>query len=319
MTWSWPGANKPPASERSLNSPRQTGSKTVLLTGASGFVGRYAYAALSEAGYAVGGLGAGQAPEWYPPHAAWYCVDLRDPASVKSVPVEWSAVLHLAGDSLPSAMKSPPAALSNAAMTMNLLGHVRPDRFIFVSSCHVYAPGGAAKRETDTVAPQGIYGLSKHLAEQVSLHHPFGFETVIARPFNHVGPGMRPELMVPQLFKRLLDKDAGSGPVEMLGQNSIRDFLDVRDIVAAYVKLITTPSLDHQIYNVCSGVPLTIGAFVEAALEAMGVDRAVTFGSGNSSDDTQVLTGDATRLKATTGWQPRFKLPESIQSILDAQ
>lgn len=289
----------------------------ILVTGASGFVGRHAVDMLRTRGCSVTATGTGPRPDWLDSAIAWQTVDLFDPDQVARLPRAFAGVLHLAGDTVPSQMHTMAVCVRNADMVARLLDHLAPTRFMLVSSCHVYAPGAAPKTEASAVAPAGLYGLSKHLAEQLTLLNPRGHQPVVMRPFNHIGAGMRPELMIPQLLARIRAGRDSAQPLTMHGQDSVRDFLDVRDIVAAYVAVLLADRIDHAVYNVCSGAPVRISQLVGLAQSLVGSARPVVFGQAQSGDDTDVLVGDPARLKAT-GWQPRHGLRDSLAVCLAA-
>ncbi len=102
----------------------------------------------------------------------------------------------------------------------------------------------------------------------------------------------------------------------MLGQDSVRDFVDVRDVVSAYRCLIDA-SLDEQIFNVCTGRPTAISTVVQTALDIIGLDREIHFAEQVvSGDDTSFLVGDATRLREATGWESRIELSDSIADMM---
>jgi GDP-4-dehydro-6-deoxy-D-mannose reductase len=285
---------------------------SILITGADGFVGKNAVSAFQQAGFEVHGLTLAEIVPDAPQGLIWHRGNLLAPDSLAALPKKWDAVLHLAGDTVPSLMQSSEAIFRNAQMTLNLLNAVEPTRFLLVSSCHVYAPGAQAKKESDAIIPQGNYGLSKHLAEQVMLARRTQHHVYIARPFNHLGVGMRPELMVPQLMARLQALKLNQEPLVMHGADSIRDFIDVRDIVAAYVAILTSDSPSGSIFNICSGVPTKISEFAGMAMAAFGISRAIQFGQSNSKDDTDILIGDPSFAQTALNWKPRYTIMDSI-------
>jgi GDP-4-dehydro-6-deoxy-D-mannose reductase len=186
----------------------------VLLTGASGFVGAFMARALLARGCRVHGLqrsGGTTLPEGVIPLSA----DLNDPASLASVPREWDAVVHLAGASIPSLFVTAAPVAYNVQITLNLLDHVQAGKVLLVSSCHVYAPSLLPRAEDGPVLPQGRYGLSKHLVEQLAPHYRQRLDVRVARPFNHLGPGQRPELVIPSLLRRLSAAPHDTSPVLM--------------------------------------------------------------------------------------------------------
>ena len=187
-----------------------------------------------------------------------------------------------------------------------------------ISSCHVYAPSGKRRNETGSIVPQGRYGLSKHLIEQLAPHYQGELDIRIARPFNHLGQGQRPELVVPSLLRRLAaTSPKDDQPVEMAGWNSVRDFIDVRDVVSAYLTILGLETPTHRTFNVCTGRAISIEDIVKAVLQIQGRSREVHFqGSPNSTDDIPFLVGDPTRLAEDAGWTARHSLEDSLKSMM---
>ncbi len=293
--------------------------RRILLTGASGFVGRHMADALVRRGDHVVALDQGIAFD-LPPGVEPLVMNLLDPASVVDLPRTWDAVIHLAGASIPSLFSTPAPVVFNLELTLNLLDHLRDTRVLLVSSCHVYAPSGQRRQETDPIVPQGRYGLSKHLVEQLAPHYQGQLDVRVARPFNHLGPGQRPELVVPSLLRRLASAPPGDrSPVEMAGWNSVRDFIDVRDVVSAYLAILDLESSEHATFNVCTGRATSIQDVVQTVLEIQDTQRAIHFlDRPNSTDDIPYLVGDPTRLTRASGWSASHSLSDSLRTMLQA-
>ena len=219
--------------------------RSILVTGASGFVGQHLIRLLVARGHAVTALDLGARPD-LPPEVDFRSVDLRDAGSLAELPRTWDGVIHLAGASIPSLFATPAPVLLNLELTLNLLNHLQDSRVLLVSSSHVYGPTVARCKESDPIAPQGLYGLSKHLVEQVAPHYQERLDVRVARPFNHLGPGLRPELMVPSLLRRLAALPEDGSPVLMEGLNSTRDFIDVRDVAEAYLAILELEAPAHR-------------------------------------------------------------------------
>jgi GDP-4-dehydro-6-deoxy-D-mannose reductase len=293
--------------------------KRILLTGASGFVGHHMARALLARGYRVFGLdrGAGlDLPEGVEP----LTVDLQDSASLMTLPRSWDGVIHLAGASIPSLFATTAPVTYNLQITLNLLEHLQDSRVLLVSSCHVYAPSDHRRKETDPIVPQGRYGLSKHLVEQLVPHYQGRLDIRVARPFNHLGPGQRPELVIPSLLRRLVGPPSrDASPVEMKGWNSVRDFIDVRDVVSAYLAILELEAPSERIFNVCTGRAQSIEDVVRAVMDLLGTHRPIHFqGSPNSSDDIPYLVGDPDRLQSVAGWTAGHSLSDSLGTMLQA-
>ena len=245
-------------------------------------------------------------------------MDLQDLSSMAGLPRSWDGVIHLAGASIPSHFSTPAPVTFNLGITLNLLEHLRDSKVLLVSSCHVYAPSDRLRREDDPIVPQGLYGLSKHLVEQVAPRYQGALDVCVARPFNHLGPGLRPELMLPSLLQRLASAPADEGsPILMKGLNSVRDFIDVRDVVSAYLAILDLEAPAHRTFNVCTGRATSIEDVVQTVLRLQGRSREVHFqGSPNSTDDIPFLVGDPGRLAADAGWTAQHSLEDSLRSMM---
>ncbi len=294
-------------------------TRNFLITGASGFVGHHMAEALLRRGDHVVAVDVNAAVP-LPEGVDLLVMDLRDSASMASLSRTWDGVIHLAGASIPSAFSTIAPVLFNLEITLNLLEHLRDSKVLLISSCHVYAESDVPRKEGDPIVPQGRYGLSKHLTEQLAPHYKGVLDIRVARPFNHLGPGLRSELMLPSLLRRLATTTKGPlAPVQMAGWNSVRDFIDVRDVVAAYLAILDLDASAHATFNVCTGRATSIENVVQTVLDLQGVQREIRFqGSPNSDDDIPYLVGDPARLSQATGWVARHSLSDSLRTMLQS-
>lgn len=291
----------------------------LLVTGASGFVGRHVIAN-GRGRFDIVATGRGLRPEWLPADVSWHAVDLLNRASVESLPADMPFVLHLASETVPSKFSSYDPLLDSIEMAMNVCRHLRSGRLLFASSCLVYAASGKPLTEDDALDPRGHYGLTKLLCETiVSRTSASGIETAIARPFNHIGVGMRPDLVIPSIVRRVRAAPYGA-MIEMAGLDSIRDFLDVADIVEAYFAILELPQLSERVFNVASGEATSIGDVVRTVARILKKPiSGITFADqGNSRDDTSIVVGDAEKLRRSTGWAPGNGLEESLRKLVDS-
>lgn len=293
-----------------------SGKPGLLVTGASGFVGRHVIA-LGRERFDIVATGRGPRPDWLPAGESWCTVDLLDRDSVATLPADLPFVLHLASETVPSKFSSYEPLLDSVEMTLNLCRHLRSGRLLFASSCLVYAASQQPLVEDDPVDPRGFYGLAKLLCETIVLRTS-GIETAVARPFNHIGAAMRRDLVIPSIVRRVRNAESGA-EIEMVGLDSIRDFLNVEDIVEAYLAILTLPEFPERVFNVSSGNATSISAVVRAVARILDKPIGnVTFADqGNSADDTSIVVGNADRLRRATGWFPKKSLEESLQGLVD--
>ena len=312
----------------------------VFVTGADGFVGRHVVERLVESGHEVW---AGCRPGGEPAER-WLA--LRARAVVTSVPFEvtdsasvsaalsrpFEAIVHLAAVASGSEAREDPgrAWVVNAAGTarvvdaaVSLRANTGVDPLVLVvSSAEVYGNGPATRRvETDPVLPQSPYAASKLGAEVAALEawRRVGLRVVIARGFPHTGPGQSPVYVVPAFLQRLLAaRAAGAAEVRTGSLEPVRDLLDVRDVAAAYIALLTQGS-PGEAYNVARGEGVTLGELFSRLADLVGVKvKPVPDASLMRPGDIQYLVGDASKLRAVTGWSPRFTLEQTLRDMVNA-
>jgi GDP-4-dehydro-6-deoxy-D-mannose reductase len=287
----------------------------LLVTGASGFVGRRAIA-LGRSRFDVVATGRGPRPNWLPTDVAWCAVDLLDRVSVSELPADLPFVLHLASETVPSKFSDYVPLVDSVEMTLNLCRHLRSGRLLFASSCLVYAASQDALTEEDRVDPRGNYGLAKGMCETIVLRAA-EVDGVVARPFNHIGAGMRPDLVIPSIVRRVRDAADGA-TIEMTGLDSVRDFLDLEDIVEAYFSLLMADNRKNRIFNVSSGKAVSIGDIVRmiAAVLNKPIREVVFSTKGNSADDTSIVIGNSQKLQKATGWMPRYDIEHVLMRLI---
>jgi GDP-4-dehydro-6-deoxy-D-mannose reductase len=152
----------------------------------------------------------------------------------------------------------------------------------------------------------------------VAPHYQGRLDIRVARPFNHLGPGQRPELVVPSLLRRLSSAPSDDkSPVLMAGWNSVRDFIDVRDVVSAYLAILDLDAPPQTTFNVCTGGATSIEDVVKTVLDLRGGLREIHFqGNPNSTDDIPYLVGDPARLAEVAGWTAKHSLADSLHTML---
>ncbi len=257
--------------------------------------------------------------------------DLLDPQSLErmigdDVP---DAVIHLAGQTaVPAAIANPAETLQvNLIGTLNLLQTLKKrgfaGSFLYVSSGDVYGAVAEADLpidENQPPQPRNPYAVSKIAAEalcqQWSRVEPW--RIVIARPFNHIGPGQRADFVISEVARQIVRIKRGLQPARLeLGDVDVsRDFLAVEDVIGAYMALLRS-GRNGEIYNVCSGREFVIRELIEQMLALAGISASIERDSRRFRPaDQRRVVGDNAKLRGATGWQPRISLNDSLQSIL---
>jgi len=313
----------------------------ILVTGAGGFVGLWLIPRLLEAGHEViGGLypvttPPEQLPEAQRRQVRWLPLDLRDTATVGSaLTTHPGAVVHLAAlASGADARRDPGLAWEvNAGGTARLAEGLAQQRaagntdplLLVVSTGEVYGAGSGIKPrlEGDPTVPCSPYAVSKLGAELAGLEvqRRTGLRVVIARAFPHTGPGQSNRYVVPAFAERLIAAKRLAAPVVRTGNlKPVRDFLDVRDVVEAYVGLLEKGQ-SGEIYNVARGEGISLREIFTRLARLIGV-RATPEVDPEliRPSDIPVLVGDASRLRAAVGWSPRLSLDQTLQDMVHAQ
>jgi GDP-4-dehydro-6-deoxy-D-mannose reductase len=288
----------------------------VFVTGTKGFVGQWLLAHLESEGDQI-------APSEVE-------LDVTEAATLTDAITGAApdAICHLAAQaSVGSSWQD-----KTATYTVNTLGALnvieaalactRPPRVLLISSSEVYGrvtPGELPIGEEHALAPVSPYAASKAAAELIGLQAWLGqgLEVVRARPFNHTGPGQRPDFVVPALAKQVAAAAAaGTRVVETGNLEARRDITDVRDVVRAYRDLLEQGA-PGEVYNVCRGEAVSIEDVARRLLALAGIDLEIVVDPARVRPvDLLELRGDASRLRAATGWVPEIPFDETLADVL---
>jgi len=291
-----------------------------LITGGHGFVGHYLRAHCEEAGDDVVTID----------HAGPDPVDVTDRDAIHASLAEHQpeVVYHLAALShVGESWEDPTAVLRvNVEGTAHLLNAARASgvrRVIVIGSAEEYGPVEAADLpigEDAPLRPLSPYGVSKIAASYLAIqaHLAYGLDVVRVRAFSHTGPGQSDRFLVPALAHRIATAENEMHDEIRVGSlDPIRDVSDVRDVVRAY-RLLAVNGEAGEVYNVCSGTGVSVRDIAEALVAASTRELRITVDPELVRPvDVPRLIGDASRLRARTGWQPMFSLDETLAAVLE--
>lgn len=290
-----------------------SGPGTVLVLGASGFLGRRIAEELGSSGIEV------LAPE------RAEGADLLDPKGLlglisRSRP---DAVVNAAGMTSPArAMQDPAACFSlNTGGVLNLLEAIRAGSpsttLVALSSAAVYS-GEPPFREGSETAPSTPYAASKLAMELLCDQHARGEETGIAvlRCFNLTGPGEPATQASSEFALAAIEAGPGGSTEVAVGEPATaRDFTDVRDAARA-VRLLLERGATGT-YNLCSGKATSLSELARTIGELTGADVKLRgSGTGKPASGLLEVRGSGEKLKAATGWRPEIALETSLGDLI---
>jgi GDP-4-dehydro-6-deoxy-D-mannose reductase len=310
--------------------------RRILITGGSGFVGQWLcrhYLAQGDTVFA-GTVGDATGPavltDAQRGAVQWLPMDTTSDDQVARA-LERAApdrVAHLAAMAFsPDATQSPAKAFEvNALGALRLLTQLARTgaqrlRVLIIGSAEQYGANSAAVTpvpETVPLAPLTVYAAAKATQELIALQaaRSTAAAVVCTRSFNHSGFGHGPRYLLPTLVSRARGLPSTGGALQLGNTTPVRDYLHVADVVAAYAVLLEqgTPG---EVYNVSSGTGIAVHDIAERVLKRLRMSAAITSDPALTRPvDVPILIGDNAKLKAATGWAPRYTVDDIIDDLI---
>ncbi|MBJ7483569.1 NAD(P)-dependent oxidoreductase [Brevundimonas sp.] len=308
---------------------------SVLLTGASGFIGQRLLPRLRQAMpeaiiHAVGGRDS---------HSAAYDgvhsvnLDLNDRQGIQDLArsTRPDVVLHLAAQSsVASSLSSPWSGWrTNLFGTLELaeaVKEVRPDAtLLFASTAEVYGRAFSSEEtltEDSPLAPANPYARSKAACEYAlqDLWDKDG-RLIALRIFNHIGPGQDERFVASAFAAQIARIEHGLlPPVIKVGDLTVeRDFGDVDDLIDAFVAVLSVRNglPARSTFNVCAGHPAPVQGLLDGLISLSSATPRIEIDADRlRPGELRRVSGSNAALKAATGWTPRRQLPETLEKLL---
>lgn len=297
-----------------------------LVTGANGFVGRYFIEYLLEIEKNAEVYGVDVTQNCLTP-IKYKQIDLSDKLSTYKIisEIKPDYIVHLAAMSSVAQSWIEPAKcfLNNTGVFLNIADGVRElglsCRILSVGSSEEYGLYDQPMKENFILHPKNPYSVARLSQEYLSKLYVdnFDMDIVMTRSFNHIGPRQNPKFVIPSFVKQLVNISKGKQSDLVVGNiEVIRDFLDVRDVVNAYYKILKN-SKSRQVYNVCSGVGIKLREIIDLISNQLNIHPNIVI-EKNKIRPNEILSviGDNNKLKNELGWKPLHSLKSTIIDMI---
>ncbi len=294
----------------------------MLITGASGFVGRYLKRYLESKEISVFGFDMNGLAE-----SKTFQGNITDRQSLFKAleQIKPDIIFHLAG-----ILKSSEAesfynvhVLGTVALFDTILESGLYPRVIVASSSAVYGAGvgGTPISETFQTQPVTHYAASKLAQEMVALRYftAFNLPVICVRTFNLLGPGLSPDMAPSAFAKQIAQAEKIGKPAKIFtgDLSAQRDYVDVRDAVRAYA-LLAEHGDAGQVYNVCSSKAISMAEILQILLGQSKVQiEAVLDPTRIQKQDVPIQIGSAKKIQQFTEWKPEIKIEQSLVDLLN--
>ncbi|WP_432584895.1 SDR family NAD(P)-dependent oxidoreductase [Streptomyces sp. HD1123-B1] len=304
--------------------------RTVLVTGAEGFIGSTLvdllvergarvralvhYKPYGEAGYLAHHLGPGSPVETI-------AGDVRDAGRVMDAVADCDTVFHLAAlIGIPYSYQAPEAYVqTNVTGTQNIAAACHRygvRRLLHTSTSEVYGTALTVPiAEDHPLQPQSPYSASKIGADMMALSYAHAFElpVTVVRPFNTYGPRQSSRAVIPTILAQL---HAGVREIRLGSLTPTRDFTYVTDTAAGFLALADCDRTLGEVVNLGTGREIAIGDLTEALIAATGRDARVVVDPARlrpAGSEVQRLLSDNSRAREWAGWRPEIGLAEGLR------
>lgn len=307
-----------------------TGTR-VLVTGAGGFIGSHLVETLCARGaqvVAFAHYNGDQRAGWLdqsPIRGEVECVfgDVRDADRVERAAKDCAAIFHLAAlIGIPYSYVAPASYLdTNATGTLNVLRAAQRHgaRLIHTSTSEVYGTARTAPISEDhPLQAQSPYAASKIAADKLveSFHLSFGVAATTVRPFNTFGPRQSLRAVIPTIIAQALKQDE----IRLGNLTPTRDFTYVADTVDGFIAAAQCDAAIGRTVNLGVGAEISIGDLAARIAARLGRDVSVVQADDRTraaGSEVDRLLSDNGRMRALTGWAPRWSLDDGLDGVID--
>lgn len=279
----------------------------ILVTGASGFIGKALVQRLQSASYDVIQLSLKEG-------------DIAEPRTLsKYANIKLLRVFHLAGRAyVPDSWSSPQDFYkTNALGTANVLELCRRSRtpITFISAYLYGKPEKLPISENSPVRPNNPYALSKHLAECLCdfYHTSYGLPITVLRPFNAYGIGQNEKFLIPTILRQALFEPE----ITVNDLTPRRDFVYLNDLVDSLIMTLGCEN-GYRVYNIGSGKSFSVKEVIEIAQSNAHTNKEIISCQIKRSNEIDDVVADISKAKLELKWHPSHSFHDGIKEIISA-
>lgn len=281
----------------------------ILVTGASGFIGRALASRLKAQGRDVVLIGSADG----------------DIASRETLAMftqqDIAHVFHLAGKTfVPDSWDDPQAfCQTNVLGTVNALEFCRKNRIpMTYVSAYVYGhPDSLPIGENSAIRPSNPYALTKRLAEEACEFYASAYDLPVTtiRPFNVYGIGQAEHFLIPAIISQALDS---GGKIVVKDLAPRRDYVYLEDLVTALLATLDKPG-GYRVYNIGSGVSLSVQEVIDAIQGVACTHKKVVCDNAARTNELMDVVADISKAGNELGWHPGFSFHAGIENIIRSE
>jgi nucleoside-diphosphate-sugar epimerase len=292
---------------------------SVMLTGASGFIGRQCLALLQAREYTVHAVSRRRLAWPISPNVQWHEVDLLASGAPTDIlsKVKPELLLHLAWCATPGSFWTTPENVEWVRSSLELLTTFAKNngkRIVVAGSCTEYDwTAGECAEDTALLKPSTLYGASKDALAKVlhSWHRTAGINYAWGRIFHLYGPFEHPSRLVAYGVRCLLEEQ----PALCSGGGQVHDFSHVEDVAGALVALLES-GVQGPV-NIGSGTPATVRDVLTEIGRQIGRSDLIRFGARESGGEPARIWANIEKLSKEVGWSPRYDLTSGIEHTIE--
>ena len=259
-------------------------------------------------------------------------IDIFDKENVEKVICDFKPdyLLHLASfSSVAFSWKNPVESFqNNTNIFLNIAEAIRQNnlstRILSIGSSEEYGNLGQEYiplKEDYPARPINPYAVARLSQEMISKVFVSGFNMniIMTRSFNHIGPRQNKVFVISSFARQLcqIKLDGGKGIIETGDVSIIRDFLDVRDVVDAYFKLLMYGEVG-EVYNVCSGKGITLEEIIRKMTNILEIEVEIRVNNKLIRPaDNKIIIGSPEKLKQKINWELKYSIDNSLKDIIN--